>query len=533
MVAPAPPSPPSDHYDLVILGGAFTGSSLGLLMRRKRPGTRVLILEKSTVFDRKVGESTSEVGGCFLTRVLGLSHYLAREHVQKHGLRMWFNREPNDDPGRCGEIGPLNQARFPTYQLDRQNLDEHLIALAAAEGCEVIRGAAVKSFRLDGAGNNRVAFKTGSEVREIGADWLADCSGKAALVARERRTLKALDGHPVHSMWVRFRGVTDLDSHEARSVSEGIAANPTVVGRTTATNHLMGHGWWAWIIPLANGEFSAGVTWDERLATPPAEGPVGQRVKQHLLTHPIGRLMFERAEPIENDARVYKNLPYYSTEVCGDGWIAAGDAAGFMDPLYSQGLDYCAHGAYSAQKILGRALDGEEVGPDLVAHGKQFVQSYHRWFRALYLDKYGYLGDSDLMNAAFLLDIGTYFIGPVQLVYRSTDSEFSKMPYHGRIGAGFARFMAFYNRRLGRIARKRLKVGRYGIHNLDSRRLISISFDANFKAFGHIMRGVRRWLRLELETAFIRLPAKPAATSEPAASPAPESAETAPNRAVS
>ena len=61
MVCPAN-TPDSDHYDVVVLGGAFSGSSLGLLLKRERPDLRVLIIEKSTKFDRKVGESASEVG---------------------------------------------------------------------------------------------------------------------------------------------------------------------------------------------------------------------------------------------------------------------------------------------------------------------------------------------------------------------------------------------------------------------------------------------------------------------------------------
>ena len=358
----------TDHYDVVILGGAFSGSSLGLLLKRERPDTRVLIIEKSTKFDRKVGESTSEVAGCFLTRVLGLSNHLAGRHFQKHGLRLWFNNPGNDCPSHCSEIGPYSQARFPTFQLDREILDQHLLEESEKEGCEVARPATIKSFELDGVGKNTVTYKEDGETRTVTAKWVADCSGKAALIARHRKTLHPLEGHPVHSMWVRFRNVRCLDSPEARNM--GLKPGP-FVARGSATNHLMGRGWWCWIIPLSNGDFSAGVTWDERLFTPPSEGQVGQRLKEHLLSHPIGKLMFEDAEPIENDARIYKNLPYYSSEVCGDGWISMGDAAGFMDPLYSQGLDYCAHGTYAAHRLILRSLAGECVQKCIVKHDGQ------------------------------------------------------------------------------------------------------------------------------------------------------------------
>ncbi|BCX49373.1 hypothetical protein HAHE_32810 [Haloferula helveola] len=493
----------SESYDVVILGGAFSGSSLGLLLKRARPETRILIIEKSTKFDRKVGESTSEVAGCFLTRVLGLSNYLAREHFQKHGLRMWFSTPDNDCPNCCSEIGPFSQARFPTYQLDREKLDQHLLDLAAKEGCDVVRPASVKDMSLEGAGKSTVTYKADGETRTVRAGWVADCSGKAALVARHRGTLETLDEHPVHSMWVRFRNVRCLDSHEARMLAPALKEGPWVA-RASATNHLMGHGWWSWIIPLSNGDFSAGVTWDERLFTPPSDGPVGQRVLEHLKSHPIGKLMFENAEPVENDARIYKHLPYFSSEVCGDGWIAMGDAAGFMDPLYSQGLDYCAHSTYTSHKIILESLEGECVKEHLAHHNVEFGDSYHRWFKALYLNKYQYLGDIDLMYAAFLLDIATYFVGPVQLVYNWTDKEFSKMPYNGPVGANFGRFMAFYNRRLERIARKRLQNGTYGKNNLKKRRYVKIPFEGSPKALGHVMRGIRAWLKLEIQTAFTR-----------------------------
>lgn len=502
MVMPSEPATAAE-YDVVILGGAYSASALGILLKRERPETRILILEKSEKFDRKIGESTSEVAGCFLTRVLGLSHYLAREHFQKHGLRMWFTSEENDCPGRCTELGPYSQVRFPTYQLDRSKLDQHLLDLAVEAGCELVRPASVKSFELGGAGNNTITYKAAGETRTVRAGWVADCSGKAALIARQRGTIRGLDEHPVHSMWVRFRNVRDLDGHQARSLAPALDRGPNV-SRGSATNHLMGRGWWSWIIPLANGEFSAGITWDERLFTPPKEGSVGQRVLAQLKSHPIGRLMFENAEPVENDARAYKNLPYYSTEVCDDGWIAMGDAAGFMDPLYSQGLDYCSHSTYCARRIILKALDGKCVKMDLAEHNENFGESYFRWFRALYLNKYQYLGDAELMRAAFLLDIGTYFVGPVQLVYHWTDQEFSKMPYDGPIGAGFAKFMALYNRRLETIARKRLHKGTYGKRNLDRRMYIKTPFVGSPKVFGHIFRGVRSWLRMEIETAFVR-----------------------------
>lgn len=490
---------PEVDYDIVVLGGSFSGSTLGLLLRRSHPNAKILVLEKSTEFTRRVGESTSEVAGCFLTRVLGLSNYLAREHFQKHGLRLWFDEAGNQDPAACSELGPLSQTRLPTYQLDRSLLDQHLLDLAASEGCDVLRDAKVTALQLEGAGQNTIHYRKGGAEFSVRAGWVADCSGRVSLVARQRGSLERNTEHPVHSMWVRFKNVRSLDSEEAFRAAPFLREK-ALVGRGSATNHLMGHGWWSWIIPLANGDVSAGITWDERLFEPPAGSDVGRRVQLALLDHPIGRLMFADATPVEDDARSLKDLAYRTTEVCGDGWLSVGDAAGFMDPLYSQGLDYCAHSVFATHKLLGQALDGTMQAEDLRKHDQQFQESYDRWFHSLYENKYQYMGDADLMRAAFLLDISAYFLGPVQLVYRLTDQEFANMPYAGKIGAGVAKFMTFYNRRLERIARKRLQAGTYGKNNLGRRDLFG-SFTPGPGGLPHLVRGILLWLRLELQTA--------------------------------
>src|SRR2546430_15894502 len=122
------------EFDVVIAGGAFSGAATALLLKRKRPETRILIIEKTPVFDRKVGESTTEISSCFITKILGLTRYLGHEHIAKQGLRMWFaNRsdQPFDD---CVEIGARYQTRLPTFQVDRSKLDTHLFFFSLEAG---------------------------------------------------------------------------------------------------------------------------------------------------------------------------------------------------------------------------------------------------------------------------------------------------------------------------------------------------------------------------------------------------------------
>ncbi|HEX9287005.1 MAG TPA: tryptophan 7-halogenase, partial [Thermoanaerobaculia bacterium] len=74
-------------YDVVITGGAVAGASTAILLRRRVPNARVLVVEKSDRFDWKVGESTVEVSAYFLTRVLKQYDYLSREQLPKQAFR--------------------------------------------------------------------------------------------------------------------------------------------------------------------------------------------------------------------------------------------------------------------------------------------------------------------------------------------------------------------------------------------------------------------------------------------------------------
>lgn len=511
------------EVDVAILGGAYTGASAGLLLKRSNPELKVLIVERSTEPDRKVGESTSEVAGCFLTQVLGLYNYLSHHHLVKHGLRLWFTTPENECMGRCSEIGPHFQSRLPTFQIDRATLAPHILDLACQQGCDLWKPARVTKLELGGAGHNTLEVKIGEEIRTVRAKWVIDASGKAAVIARQRGTLRQLDTHPTNSIWARFRGVKDLDSHDfAQRFPDYAKAMPCP--RSVATNHLMGHGWWCWIIPLKDGDVSVGLTYDPRLYNPPEGRTLTDRLVKHILQHPVGRELFAEAVPVEKDTRMYSHLPYYTEQVAGDGWLICGDAAGFMDPLYSQGLDYCSHSLYVCQHIVGRALSGKCVQQDIAEFNENFQTSYFRWYRALYHQKYHYLGDFELMWAAFLLDIGTYFIGPVRLVYDMGESEWLKLPYYGRWGGAFAAFMRFYNSRLSTLAQKRLAAGCYGRMNLDMRRFPRQGFSPDTKVMKLLGMGVWQWIKCEWHALFLR----PMPQKSPTPSPATPISESSP-----
>ena len=99
-------TPTKAPYDVIIVGGALSGAGTAVLLLLRRPELRILIIEKSAAFSRRVGEATIEISTYFLTHSLGLMQYLNEKHLNKQGLRFWFANERDAKPGRMQRNRP-------------------------------------------------------------------------------------------------------------------------------------------------------------------------------------------------------------------------------------------------------------------------------------------------------------------------------------------------------------------------------------------------------------------------------------------
>ena len=483
-------------YDVVIVGGAFSGAATALMIKRKHPAARVLIIEKAAEFDRKVGESTTEVSSCYMTRMLGLTNYLGHHQLAKQGLRLWFSDRPDQQFDDCVEVGAHYQTRLPAYQVDRATLDQHMLDNAVAAGCELIRPAKVAKFELNGGNGQSVTLTSDAGERTATCRWLIDASGRAALLARKLGHFRQNTEHPINSVWARFTGVKDWDSYEWRERFPEYA-NACRTSRAWATNHLMGNGWWCWIIPLRGGDVSAGIVYDSRIFKLPEGASLSERLHTHILQHPVGREIFGNAQAIEHDVHAFSNLPYWSDKACGDGWALVGDAAGFIDPLYSPGLDFCSYTSYNVADFVARSIGGEDVSERVRYYADQYPIMYRDWFETLYKDKYFYMGDAELMSAALLLDVGSYFVGLVIPIYRNPEREFFNLPFEGTTGRLFGKMMKFYNRRLVALAKRRMQAGVFAHRNGGWREMYD-GFVPDARVRKLIQKGLFRWWKAEL-----------------------------------
>jgi len=484
-------------YDVVIIGGALSGAATAILLLRRNPGIRVLILEKAERLTRRVGEATVEVSAYFLGRVLGLTQYLNEAHLVKQGLRFYFANDAVESLAEASELGARYQVRLPSYQLDRATLDEEVLRRACAAGAVLIRPASVSKVELAAGGEQAVTFSDETGSRTATARWVVDASGVAALLARKNGWWQPNMEHPTAACWSRWKGVKDWDGIElAQKFPEWASA---VYGtRGTATNHIIGDGWWSWWIPLKGGDTSVGVVFDQRLVEWPQDGgKLGERLRSFLMQHPAAREMLDTAAFDESDVHWRKNLAYYSTTFAGDGFALVGDAAAFMDPFYSPGMDWIAFTATRAADLIAAQRAGEAMEELVERHNRDFIRSHRCWFEALYKDKYEYMGEFDLMSVAFLLDLGLYYFGIVSQPFRHGAEAFSTPPFSQRVSGPFHRLMRLYNRRFAKIARHRRETGMLGRMNKGGRRLIP-GFTLNRGDQGQLLKGLLRWGWLEV-----------------------------------
>jgi hypothetical protein len=182
--------------------------------------------------------------------------------------------------------------------------------------------------------------------------------------------------------------------------------------RAFSTNHLMGEGYWVWLIRLASGATSVGIVADPAFHAFDDYNTLAKATA--WLEEHEPQCAAEVAQHDILDFRVMKHYSHTVTKMFDgrDRWCLTGDAGVFLDPLYSSGLDLVAIGNGLVTDMITRDLDGEDVVARSAISDNLFRSLTDMWLN-IYRDQYVLMGSPTVMSAKVIWDIAFYwgFVG--------------------------------------------------------------------------------------------------------------------------
>jgi flavin-dependent dehydrogenase len=316
--------------DVVVIGGGPSGSSVSTHLSRK--GYNVVLLDRAQHPRRVVGESLLPHIWKF-TDMLGVSEKIANADFieKKGGIVNW------DDKTLQLRFSDFGYTR-PALHVEREAFDKILLDHADESGAQVYQGVAVTSVKYNGSNSDTtIAYKVvnSDETGEISCKYLADTSGPRSFLAKQLDMRQPDDEFRFVAIWGYFNGKRYVSAEGKMEAYENIRSRPPV----TFVNSL-GDWAWSWFIPMRK-EISVGLLLPhEQLKQESLKGQ--QEATEYFLrrceSHPnLGKLL-SRDDFIEGSLDMQQNYSFKAGQVAGEGFYIAGDAAGFVDPIYSNGV---------------------------------------------------------------------------------------------------------------------------------------------------------------------------------------------------
>lgn len=309
-----------EEVPVVVIGGGPAGSTAATLIAEQ--GHRVALFEREHFPRFHIGESLIPETYWVLKR-LGMLPKLRESHfVKKYSVQFVNERGKLSEPFYFVEHKPHESSQ--TWQVVRGEFDKLLLDNAREHGVEVHEGARVLEVTFEGerAVGVRVQHQDGSQ-RQIACRVVVDASGQSSMIM-SRLGLRQWDEQlKKAALWTYWQG-----AYRDTGRDEGT----TLVLRTE------GKKGWFWYIPLHNDIVSVGVVADHNyLFRDRASGDHEAIYNEEVARCPGLHPRLAGAKRVA-EFRAAKEYSYRSSRASGDGWVLAGDAFGFLDPLYSSGV---------------------------------------------------------------------------------------------------------------------------------------------------------------------------------------------------
>jgi flavin-dependent dehydrogenase len=357
----------SELYDAVIIGGGPAGSTVATAL--SQAGRRVVVLEKEKFPRFHVGESLLPYSLPILEKLGVLEKVRAAGFQKKYGAFFW-NDQTGHDTIRPVVFRDAADDQHPmAYQVKRAEFDELLLRHSASCGAEVREEVRVDDVLFEGgrAVGVRATLPDGG-TQEIRARVVVDASGQGAFLSRKfgNRTFDSRLKRA--ALFAHYEGIRWPEGHV-----EGDILLP------------IDEGVWYWIIPFSDSTASVGAVFEPSVAKE-ASAPTLEGRFDWLIAR--SRRMPALLEGSRRTSKVHSISDYsaYSGRMGGDGWVLAGDAATFLDPVFSTGVFLALAMGIRAAAAVDRALarHGRVDARDLARYEKESRKLVQRFRRFVY-----------------------------------------------------------------------------------------------------------------------------------------------------
>jgi flavin-dependent dehydrogenase len=359
----------SSSYEVIVVGGGPSGSAVATrLAQRDR---RVLLLEKEQFPRFHIGESMLPCAMPLIEQLGAMGRLKAAEFLPKYAAE--FVTADGSLKRRYAFADGLVQGPGSAYEVDRSEFDKLLLDNAADRGVEVRQGVQVIRFELDRErGVDVVARAEDGTESTIHAEMLIDATGQSSLLAG-RLGLREMD--------------QELKNFAVFSHYEG-AGRYTGAEEGDISVVLIPGGWW-WVIPLKNDRTSVGLVLPSRALR--GQKPDEAYFAAQIAATPYLRerlLGASRVAPV----RSVSDYSYVSRKVAGDRFVLVGDAAAFIDPVFSTGVYLGLVGAFRAAEAVDAALRAKNFDrSQFVGYEREVLKNvgiYKRFVKGFYTPEF-------------------------------------------------------------------------------------------------------------------------------------------------